>query len=233
MGVINSDDGAALSQTSAKPSRTGPEAGAQRVVLVIHGGGTDSFAVARWRNLAVLRLWPFARVIARRDPSAAVYRLKFSIRGWNQNGEAALRDARWALQTMRDRHPGLPIVLVGHSMGGRVALLTGGDPDVAGVVLLAPWAPSDEPAAQLAGVPTVIVRGGRDRIIPPATTDPWIARARHLGAVVSETMLPWAGHAMLRRFWVWHRLAADGVASVLAADLTTATADQPPRRPSP
>ncbi|SDO45599.1 Alpha/beta hydrolase family protein [Nakamurella panacisegetis] len=208
--MINSPDGAALSQTS-------DPADASRVVLVVHGGGTDSVIATSWLNLAVLRLWPFARSIARRDASAAVYRLRFAVRGWNRTGEAALRDAHWALATLRERHPGRPIVLVGHSMGGRVALLTGGDADVAGVVLLEPWAPSDEPADQLAGVPTVIIRGGHDRVIPPATTNPWIARARHTGARVDETLLPWAGHAMLRRFWVWHRLAADGVESILAA----------------
>lgn len=227
--MITSPDGAALATTSAPAGSTT----AASVVLVLHGGGTDSFQPARWFNLAVLRMAPFARAIARQDPSAAVYRLKFAVRGWNGDGSAALRDARWALATLRERHPEAPIVLLGHSMGGRVALLAGGDPDVAGVVLLAPWAPSSEPVEQLHGQSVVVIRGGRDRIIPPRTTDPWVTRLAHSSAVVVQQMLPWAGHAMLRRFWIWHRLAAAGVQQILRGELSpTASPDRGARRRS-
>jgi predicted esterase len=211
---LDAPDGAALSVTSA------PDA-AQAVVLVLHGGGTDSFEPTRWRNLAVVRMLPFARKVARRNPSAAVYRLRFSVRGWNGDGSAALRDARWALATLRERHPGAPIVLLGHSMGGRVALLTGGDPDVTGIVLLAPWAPSDTSVGQLAGRTVVVIRGGRDRVIPPRTTDPWVSRVENSAAVLTQQLLPWAGHAMLRRFWVWHRLAADAVVDILQGKINS------------
>jgi fermentation-respiration switch protein FrsA (DUF1100 family) len=76
--------------------------------------------------------------------------------------------------------------------------------------------PSGDPADQLAGVPVVLLQGGRDRSIPLATTEPWIARAQNAAAGISRTVLPWAEHTMLRRFWVWHRLAAAGVRTVLA-----------------
>jgi dienelactone hydrolase len=207
--VITSSDGAVL---SALPVSTG----AGVAVLVLHGGNADSFAATRSRDLAVLRLRPVAAAIARSNPSAAVYRLRFSIRGWNDNGDAALRDARWALAVIRRQMPGSPIVVVGHSMGGRVAVRAGGDVDVAGIVLLAPWTPSDEPAQHLAGVPVVVIQAGRDRVIPVATTRPWVSRALGCGARLSVTVLPWAGHTMVRRFWVWHRLAAQGVRQVLA-----------------
>ena len=142
--------------------------------------------------------------------------LRFSIRGWNGRGDAALRDARWALGRIRDFDPGLPIVVVGHSLGGRVAFRVGGDPDVAGVVGLTPWTPSNAPAAQLAGVPVVVIQAGRDRVIPERTTRPWLARAEHAGAQLTRTVLPWACDTMVRRFWVWHRLAAQAVRTVLA-----------------
>lgn len=223
--MATSPDGAGLAPVAFPPAS--PTA----VVLVLHGGGADSFAPARWRNLAVLRLWPIARVIAREVSEVTVVRLKFSIRGWNGDGTAALRDGRWALGTLRREHPGLPIVIVGHSMGARVAARLGGDSGVAGIVLLAPWTPSGDPTAQLAGVPVVVVQGGRDRMIPEPTTRPWMSRAKNEGALLQVNVLPWAGHTMLRRFWVWHRLAADGVRTVLAESKVLSSS--PPRPPSP
>lgn len=57
-------------------------------------------------------------------------------------GEAVLEaDARLALKLLRERHPELPLYLLGESMGGAVALLTlaGAEaPDLAGTALLAP-----------------------------------------------------------------------------------------------
>ena len=71
---------------------------------------------------AVLRLIPVAWAIAAHVPTAAVYRLRFSVRGWNGDGRAVLGDARWAIDQIAAAHPGLPIVVVGHSLGGRVAM---------------------------------------------------------------------------------------------------------------
>jgi predicted esterase len=211
--MIISPAGAALTTV---PARARSNSRAHAAVLVLHGGSEDSELPTRGRDLAVLRLWPVARVIARRVPGAAVFRLRFAVRGWNGDGASAVADARWALAQLRMQLPGWPIVVVGHSLGGRVAVHIGGDEDVAGVVLLAPWVPSGDPADQLAGVPVVLLQGGRDRSIPLATTEPWIARAQNAAAGISRTVLPWAEHTMLRRFWVWHRLAAAGVRTVLA-----------------
>jgi predicted esterase len=173
--VIKSPDGAALSLVSSPAT-------VNALVLVLHGGTTRSQASAKWRNLPVLRLWPVARVIARKVPTAAVYRLRFAVRGWNGDGAAAIRDARWAMAAMRERHPDLPVVVVGHSMGGRTALHVGGDQQVAGVVLLAPWTPPEDPAGQVAGRPVVLVQGGRDRTTPDSETRHWMARAELAGA---------------------------------------------------
>ena len=223
--MITSPTGAALAAVSS-PARSGKDP-AVAAVLVLHGGSPDSVTPTQWRNLAIVRLWPVARVIARAVPRVAVHRLRFSVRGWNGDGASAIADARWALEQLRTLHPGLPIVVVGHSMGGRVAAQVGGDPDVAGLVLLAPWVPSGDPADQLGGVPVVIVQGGRDRSIPLATTEPWIAHAENAPATISRTVLPWGEHTMLLRFWVWHRLAAAGVRTVLSQARMTVPEQRP------
>ena len=220
--MITSATGAALATVST-PARSGGVQ-ARAAVLVLHGGSPDSVTPTRWRDLAVLRLRPVAGAIAREVPGALVHRLRFSVRGWNGDGAAALADARWALAELRGRHPGLPVVVVGHSMGGRVAAQIGGDTDVVGLVLLAPWVPSEDPADQLAGVPVVIVQGGRDRSIPLATTEPWIAHAENAPATIFRTVLSWAEHTMLLRFRVWHRLAAAGVRTVLTQAGVTGSA---------
>ncbi|MFT7804457.1 monoglyceride lipase-like [Arapaima gigas] len=51
-----------------------------------------------------------------------------------------VRDSLRHVDLMKERHPGLPIFLVGHSMGGAISILTASErpEDFAGVVLIAP-----------------------------------------------------------------------------------------------
>ena len=192
-------------------------------VLVFHGGAATSTARVSRFSPAVLRLIPVARAVASRVPTAAVYRLRFGVRGWNGDGADVLSDAHWALTEIAGRHPDLPIVVVGHSLGGRVAMHVvgtqlGATSRVVGAVGLAPWVEPSDPVDLLDGVPLAIVQGSRDRVVPERSTRPWLAGAEAAGAVVSSTIIPGAGHAMLRYFRRWHALAADGVLTVLSSD---------------
>jgi pimeloyl-ACP methyl ester carboxylesterase len=205
--------------------RTGPESGARAVVLVLHGGAAESHAPGR-RGLAWLRMVPFARGLG--APGVAVWMLRYRYRGWNA-AEDPLADARWALGEARRSHPGAPIVLVGHSMGGRVALRLAGEPDVAGVCALAPWiepgepVPSGEPVASGASVPAggagtrrsavLIAHGDRDQVTDPIASAAYAART---GA--SFVPVPGESHALLRRPIFWQRLVTGFVTSVLRAD---------------
>jgi alpha-beta hydrolase superfamily lysophospholipase len=176
----------------------------------------SSAPVRAWQ-FAVLRLRPIARAIARHDPALAVYRLQLAGRGWNGAGADAVRDARWALEKIRAAHPGLPIVLVGHSMGARTCLRVAGDPDVAGIVGLAAWLPPDEPIRQLARRPVRLIHGTRDRMVPEASTRPFVARALHAGIDLDQVVLEDTGHAMLSRWNDWNELAGEAVRDILAA----------------
>ena len=125
--------------------------------------------VAWWR-LAVIRMAPFATAVEHRGGDRlAVLRLKNRVRGWNGERQDPLTDARWALDRIRHVLPGVPIVLVGHSMGGRVALRLAAEPDVVGVAALAPWVESDSVQAR-PGTPVLLAHGSRDRITDPRRT---------------------------------------------------------------
>lgn len=191
-------------------------------MLVLHGGSADSTApVGRW-SLAALRLVPVAWAVARAAPDAAVYRLRNSIRGWNGDGAAVLDDARWALGQITSRHPSRPVLVVGHSLGGRVAAhlaaesgRDGAAGPVVGAVGLAPWLKPDDPVTGLRGVPIAVVQGTHDRMIPTPTTEPWLTRAAAAGATIHRFVLDGGEHTMLRHYREWHRLTGQAVAWVV------------------
>ncbi len=188
---------------------TGPPTGARAVVLVLHGGSAESHAPAR-RGMAWLRMVPFARGV--RAPGVAVWTLRYRFRGWNSPAEDPLTDARWALGEARRLHPGAPVVLVGHSMGGRVALRLAAEPDVAGVCALAPWIEPGEPGRPVSAT-VLIAHGDADRVTNPTASAAYAAR---IGA--SFVSVPGETHALLRRPVFWQRLVTGFVTSVLRAD---------------
>ena len=63
-------------------------------------------------------------------------RLLNSSRGW-QSGTTPVDDVRWALGRVRERWGSdVPVALVGHSLGGRAALLAATEPQVRSVVAM-------------------------------------------------------------------------------------------------
>jgi pimeloyl-ACP methyl ester carboxylesterase len=182
-------------------------------VLVLHGGKEASMdPVRRWQP-SVARLIPFARAIHRRTAheGVATWRLRYRYRGWNGNDASPVDDARWALDEVRHRHGDVPVVLLGHSMGGRTALRVADDPAVHTVVALAPWLPVGEPVAAVACRRVVVAHGDQDRRTSPEASHAWLVRA---GAVADQTVylrVRGGGHALLRRAGVWTSLATTSV----------------------
>jgi dienelactone hydrolase len=115
-------------------------------------------------------------------------------------------DARWALDEIWTRQCAVPVVLVGHSMGGRTALRVAGDRSVQGVAALAPWLLDTEPVDQLADRRVLIVHGTRDHVTSPVASCRYAERARAVTADVEYVDIGGETHAMLRHWRTWHRL---------------------------
>jgi len=167
------------------------------LVVVLHGGASrgDGVAVSP-TQLSVLRMVPVARRIAGAGRRRlAVTRLLNSYRGWD-TGHTPVDDARWAVDQLVDRHPGLPVALVGHSLGGRAALLAGQHEAVTAVVALNPWVyPTDD--ADLAGRRVLVLHGTEDRIASPERSRTVATRLARR-ADVTWVAVPGGKHAMLR-----------------------------------
>ncbi|MGQ0631450.1 MAG: alpha/beta hydrolase [Sporichthyaceae bacterium] len=188
------------------------------VVLVLYGGRADSYDRSRARHLSAVRMRPFARAIARRSGAdgVTVATLRYRVRGWNGAEASPVSDARWALAEIADRFGAVPVVLVGHSMGGRTALRVADHPAVVGVLGLAPWLPEGEPRVQLGARRLLVVHGTADRWTDPRTSRAYVERAVAEGTPAQYVALPGHGHFMLRERARWRRFATDFTAEVLA-----------------
>jgi alpha-beta hydrolase superfamily lysophospholipase len=188
------------------------------LVLVLHGGGSrrDSAMVSP-TQLSVLRMIPIAQRIARAGRGRlAVVRLLNSVRGWDTR-HTPVDDVRWALARLGDQHDGdLPTCLVGHSLGGRAALLAGDQPPVRSVVALNPWVQTTD-RVDLAGRPTLIVHGTEDRVADPRRS---AALAKDLARTAPVGYLRVTGgrHAMLGHRSVFEGAAADFARATLLGD---------------
>jgi pimeloyl-ACP methyl ester carboxylesterase len=183
-------------------------------VLVLHGGKAESADPVAAGQLAVRRMQPFVRDLAALGDDLAVAQLRYRTRGWNGTGADVLDDVEVALAAIDTRYGGVPVVLVGHSMGGRAALRSAGHPNVRGVVALAPWLPGTEPVEQLAGRDLAVLHGTRDLTTSPRASARFVGRALPFTRRAVCLQLPWSGHGMVLRASTWHRLTAAFVAAI-------------------
>ncbi|MEO8556625.1 MAG: alpha/beta hydrolase [Actinomycetota bacterium] len=196
----------------------GDVANADAVVLLLHGGTERHHSPVRAFDPAVLRLVPFGRSVVRAGQGRiALASLRYAVRGWNGRHESPLPDALWALDRIGERFRNLPVGLVGHSMGGRVALRVGDHARVRSVAALAPWLPGGEPIPALGDRKVLLAHGTSDRITDPKET---AALAGSLGADgVDVELYEFIGgrHAMLFPAKPWHDLVAEFMVRTLLA----------------
>lgn len=183
------------------------------VALVLHGGKAHSYQAAMPSQLAAVRMRPFAAAMQRRGSALglAVSSLGYRYQGWNADAQSPVVDARWALEELRNRYGDVPVVLVGHSMGGRAVLRVAGTAAVTGVVALAPWLERTDPVQPLVGKRVLIAHGNLDFVTSPRASRKFATRAQAAGADVTYRTIHGDSHAMLLRPRSWHRLTACAV----------------------
>lgn len=179
------------------------------VVLVLHGGQANSDEPTTWRQLSVWRSRLLASAIARagRRRGISVAFLRYAVRGWNDG--APVEDAQWALAQLRERWPGVPVGLLGYSMGGRVALRLAHEADALATV--SAWVEAEDlPLLNPApGLPVLLVHGTEDQMTAPKGSLIAASRLRELGADAKGRLDQADTHAMMRHARTWHRLVSD------------------------
>lgn len=184
---------------------------AEGIVILLHGGAARrGDTPVNPTQLSVLRMVPVATRVARASAGRlAVFRLLNSRRGWDTE-HTPVQDLAWAMEQLRERFGGqLSICLIGHSLGGRAALLSAGADGVRSVVALAPWVyPDDAKDIDATGRRILFVHGDRDRVAK-------LASARAMATALSHTadvdfqVIAGGKHAMLRHGRRFERLASD------------------------
>lgn len=186
-------------------------------VVLLHGGKAISSEPSRPWHLSNVRMVWLQYALRRRLPRGMeVQRIRYRVRGWNAPLADPLTDAIAALDalTAASATP-IRVVLVGHSMGGRVAAHLASRPEVVGVVALAPWWPSAD--ARLIGPDTGLttLHGTADTWTDPDSSRRQCADAACRGVRARWIGLPKSGHFMVRDAAAWHRLTAEAVAALL------------------
>ena len=182
------------------------------VALFCHGGTVSSLEPPRERALSLVRMRAIEQFVAAAGGHLGLTTclLRYRVAGWNGEAADAYADVRWALDKIADEYGDVPVVLVGHSMGGRAVLRAGGADAVRAICALAPWTPAGEPVKQLHGRAVAILHGRGDRWVPAALSADFATRAQAAGVRVARFTVA-GGHSMVRRSLLWHTFVRDVV----------------------
>jgi pimeloyl-ACP methyl ester carboxylesterase len=202
-------------------------------VLVLPGGKPESTLASRRWQLANQRMALLARSLRHQLGSGVqVRRAQYRLRGWNNAHLDALRDADAALDDMRERFDAAQIVLVGHSMGARVAAHLSAREDIGGLVALAPWWPGNDGDLVPVRCRLLVVHGTADTWTDPGSSRAQTRRARERGVDAQWVGIEGAGHYLVRHWHRWHQLTVEFAAAQLSCSTKPVGGEPPESRPT-
>lgn len=181
---------------------------------MLHGGAVDDLDPLQRYDPAAFAVRLMADNVQKLQPDLAVCRLLNAVGGWNDRIMSPVADAEWALMRLRQVYPGLPIAVVGHSMGGRTAFELVRDEKLGAVVGLAPWLSDGYSERRFLDVPTMIVHGRADSVTDDDASADLIRRIRMAGGRGIYLSVP-GFHALLFRPASWQRQVAAFLAHYL------------------
>ena len=179
-------------------------------VLVLPGGRPRSDARARPWQLANVRVALLATALRRAlGPRIDVRLVRYRLRGWNDDRRDPVVDARRVLDDVSRHVPPERTVVVGHSMGGRVAVHLAASGGVGAVAALAPWWPAGDADLVPVTCRLLTMHGTADTWTDPAAAREQTRRASARGVDATWVPVAGAGHFLLDDYPVWHRTTAD------------------------
>jgi pimeloyl-ACP methyl ester carboxylesterase len=115
-------------ETDRPAGSAGAAADVCGAVVVAHGGREVGTGPVTPLQPAVLRMVPLAYAIrhALRGSGVVVFRPRYQLQGWNGELASPVDDLGRVLDQIGTQFGGIPVVLIGHSMGARAAFRVAG-----------------------------------------------------------------------------------------------------------